>query len=235
LILLAVETSGAQASIALQVDGQSSEMRLLDSTGRRHTQTLVSEVDRMLRQRSLQPQEVDVVAVSIGPGSFTGLRVGLVFAKTFAWINHASLVAVSTLRAIVEQAPVEYSRLTAVVDAQRGELFAADFTRDSENLFLPCSHDIRYDIRIVMPEQLAADRFITGPGVDTLKLDRYPELQLLPAEYRQPNAAAVACVGAELFAAGTLSDPSSLEPVYVRRSYAEEKKPPALQNRDRHP
>ncbi|MFN5976898.1 MAG: tRNA (adenosine(37)-N6)-threonylcarbamoyltransferase complex dimerization subunit type 1 TsaB, partial [Planctomyces sp.] len=83
-MLLAVETSGMTGSLALSADGQLLSERVLESEGRRHAQTLVSEVGLLLSGQGLTVGDLSAVAVSIGPGSFTGLRVGLVFAKTLA-------------------------------------------------------------------------------------------------------------------------------------------------------
>ena len=83
--ILAIETSGFEGSIALSENSDVLAQRELARAGRRHAQTLVLEVAELLESHSLQPDQIDVVAVSHGPGSFTGLRVGVVFAKTFAW------------------------------------------------------------------------------------------------------------------------------------------------------
>ena len=92
-MLLAIETSGMQGSIAI-FDGRTLQFeRILGASGARHAQTLPAEVADVLARCNLQPRSIRSVAVSIGPGSFTGLRIGLTFAKTFAWLNDARLVA----------------------------------------------------------------------------------------------------------------------------------------------
>ena len=123
-MLLAVETSGTQGSVAI-FDGETLRFeRILGATGTRHAQTLPAEVADALAKCDLQPRDIRSVAVSIGPGSFTGLRIGLTFAKTFAWLNDARLVAVDTLRAIAQQVPSDIEYVTVIVDAQRTEFFA---------------------------------------------------------------------------------------------------------------
>ncbi|HUQ68608.1 MAG TPA: tRNA (adenosine(37)-N6)-threonylcarbamoyltransferase complex dimerization subunit type 1 TsaB, partial [Planctomycetaceae bacterium] len=82
--ILSLETSGLTGSIALDRDGVV-EQRELATAGRRHAQTLVAEMRDLLHAHGLRPADVNAVAVSIGPGSFTGLRVGVVCAKTFAY------------------------------------------------------------------------------------------------------------------------------------------------------
>lgn len=220
MILLAVETSGAAASVALARDGTVCRERVLSSTGQRHAQALVQDVRDLLRDAEVQAAEVDVVAVSLGPGSFTGLRVGIVFAKTFAWINHARLVAVDTLEAIAHRAPAEFPLVTATIDAQRSEVFAADFLYDAD---AGCRRRIS-ETRIIPVAQLCTDGVLTGPAVDRYCDLLPPELTPVAAELRNPNAAAVAEIAAESARQNAWNDPDTLEPTYIRRSYAEEKR-----------
>jgi tRNA threonylcarbamoyl adenosine modification protein YeaZ len=101
--ILAVDTSGFEGSVAISEDRHVLNQRCLNAEGRRHAQMLVLEVGELLKSQRLKPADIDIVAVSIGPGSFTGLRVGVVFAKTFAWANNAKLVAVDTLQAVAQR------------------------------------------------------------------------------------------------------------------------------------
>lgn len=216
--LLAIETSGAPGSIALRLsDGQVVE-RQLQTTGRRHAQTLIADVEELLRDQRLRPGDVQVVAVSIGPGSFTGLRVGLVFARIFAWINHASLVAVDTLQAIAQQAPPSWPLVTSVVDAQRGEVFAADYRWNSETGL----RESVSSVRIATPEQLPPDIPLCGPALTKLGPGLSGERILAPPDCWLPSAGTIARLGEALHARGVDSAAANPEPVYIRRSYAEE-------------
>jgi tRNA threonylcarbamoyladenosine biosynthesis protein TsaB len=167
-MLLAVETSGSLGSIAVVDGSKLLAERILAAGGVRHAQSLVTEVDKLLRELTLKPTDIRSVAVSIGPGSFTGLRVGLVFAKTFAWLNQSHLVAVDTLRAIAQQAPDEETLVTALVDAQRGEMFAGTYRLD------PVSgcRQLMNPIRVTSQDALPKDHILTGPGLSKLR----PEL-----------------------------------------------------------
>ena len=78
MLILGIETSGRQATVALLKEGQSLMIRQLEQTSRRHAQSLVAEIDVLLRKFGLEAADITAVAVSIGPGSFTGLRVGVV-------------------------------------------------------------------------------------------------------------------------------------------------------------
>lgn len=222
-MLLAVETSSSIGSIALVSDGVLIAERQLGVAGPRHAQTLVPELDRLLKELSLKADVIDAVAVSIGPGSFTGLRVGLVFAKTLAWLNNAPLIAVDTLQAIAQQAPDTEQIVTAVCDAQRGELFAASYVLD-EATGLRCRLN---DIHVAQVSDLTP-RLVIGPLPSKLRHRVVAEFPMCPEADGMPKASTIARIGTDMLRRSEFSKSETLEPVYVRVSYAEEKRPAAV-------
>ena len=219
-MLLAVETSGSLGSIAVTDGSNLLAERVLAGGGVRHAQSLVTEVDNLLRELTLKPTDIRSVAVSIGPGSFTGLRVGLVFAKTFAWLNQSHLVAVDTLRAIAQQAPDEEILVTALVDAQRGEMFAGTYQLDTVS---GCRQLIDR-IHVTGQNALPQDHILTGPGLAKLRPELAINRRLLDEFSWQPRASTIARLGTDMVSRKEFSTPETLEPVYVRLSYAEEKR-----------
>lgn len=220
-MLLAVETSGTQGSIALFDEGCTLLFdRILSGSGVRHAQTLPAEVAEALAANSLQPRDIRSVAVSIGPGSFTGLRVGLTFAKTFAWLNDARLVAVDTLRAIAQQVPSEIEDVTVIVDAQRTEFFAATY-RWNAQLRL---REARDAVRLARIDELPAGFPIVGPACHKLAAAAPGRFSLLDQSLWTPHAVCIGRIGCYMLAQQQLSDLDSIEPVYIRLSYAEEKR-----------
>lgn len=226
-VILAVETSGHEGDLAIQRgDGQIFQRRI-GIDGRRHAQTLVSEVRALLSTAALCPSDVDLVAVSNGPGSFTGLRVGVVFAKTFAWANDARLVAVDTLQAVACGASTSADRVTSIIDAQRSELFVNRYSAvDKEGLRWPLD-----DLSIVGVQELAS-RFheehhgiLSGPAMNKFEEPLADCLQSDPGTWI-PRAYWVLKIGENLAAKQHFAVVAALEPVYVRRSYAEEKAVP---------
>lgn len=222
MLTLAIETSGRAGDVALLREGACLEQRGLQQAGRRHAQTLVAEIDELLRTHGAAPQDVSLVAVSIGPGSFTGLRVGVVCAKTFAWATEAALVAVDTFACIAENAPGDVEQLSVIGDAQRGDLYLGEYTRDGSGAFARAG-----PIRIIPAEDWCRSRsaadVVTGPGVEPYSDLLEGRCRLLPAEFREPRAATVARLGERMLAANDMADPFALEPFYLRKSAAEEK------------
>lgn len=219
-MMLAVETSGLRGSVAVCREREVVAERCLTGEGQRHAQALVSEADQMLRSCAIRPQQISIVAVSIGPGSFTGLRVGLVFAKTLAWLNQAQLVAVDTLRAIAQQADPAITEITVISDAQRGEYFSARYRWEPESRCRIASTDIS----LKMPEEIPSEYPVTGPGLFKCGLQLQSSHRLTEESLWLPSASSIGCIGFEMSLRGQFSAPEALEPVYVRASYAEEKR-----------
>jgi tRNA threonylcarbamoyladenosine biosynthesis protein TsaB len=131
--VLAIECATPQQSVALvegdRVVAESSYLAEGPRGGR-----LMPAVDAVMRKAGWVPREIDVVAVSVGPGSFTGVRVGVATAKGLALGTGARLVGVSTLEALAEGYPVPNVVVCALLDAYRGEVYAALFRRPGERL-----------------------------------------------------------------------------------------------------
>lgn len=229
LLTLGVETSGMIGAVALRRAGQTVDSVSLQQSGRRHAQTLVAEVDAMLRRAGISSQQLDVIAVSIGPGSFTGLRVGIVFAKTLAYATGCRLAAVDTFRAIAAARPADVSEVFVVSDAQRGELFVGRYSAQGSTSGPVRLADIAIESTSSFCErlqELTASRpnvAITGPSAETLQTALSPSVRVLASELQQPRAEFIAALGEQQALAGELSDPWLLEPFYLRRSAAEEK------------
>ncbi|MEZ6122292.1 MAG: tRNA (adenosine(37)-N6)-threonylcarbamoyltransferase complex dimerization subunit type 1 TsaB [Planctomycetaceae bacterium] len=225
--ILAVETSGLSGSVAIAENGHVLQQRVLCAEGRRHAQTLVSEAREVLNSHRLRPSDIDAVAVSIGPGSFTGLRVGVVFAKTFAWANQARLIAIDTLQAAAQQCDSAIPFVTVISDAQRGEVFVNRYRcRSAEDIRMPVG-----EILILNVDELATvaqgtdPEVVTGPGLEKF-VDRFPPpWQPAPQTDWTPRAATIAVLGTHAAHEQRFADPETLEPLYLRRSYAEEKRP----------
>jgi tRNA threonylcarbamoyladenosine biosynthesis protein TsaB len=222
MLTLGIETSGRTGSVALDRDGECVATRELESAGRRHAQTLVAEIDIMLKGLGLRWHACDAVAVSIGPGSFTGLRVGVVCAKTMAWATGGRLAAVDTFEAIAAASPDDVAAIDVISDAQRGEIYAGHFSRDENGHFRRIG-----EISIENAEQWCGSRapgtVIGSPDVERIAMLFPDGCRLLPAGYGNPSATTVARLGSRQIAQGQFADPWRLEPFYLRKSAAEEK------------
>ena len=219
--ILALETTEKIGSVAAVCDGNLlSELEL--SRRQRSAQSLAPALQTLLQQVGWRPVDVDLVAVTSGPGSFTGLRVGVTTAKVFAFAAEAEVLGVDTLETVAAAAPKEVLALSAAIDAQRGEIVVRSFAQDTEGWFRPTG-----PMELVAVDQwlgdLAAGATITGPVLRRL-VGRVPDHVTVPdPKYWLPKAANVARLAERDYAAGRRDDLWSLAPHYSRRSAAEEK------------
>ncbi len=226
MIVIGIETSGLSGSVALNRNGQCLESRSLDQVGRRHAQTLVLELQRLLAGQHLTPRDVKAVAVSRGPGSFTGLRVGLVCAKTFAYATGCQFVAVDTFAAVAMNCPSDAGDVWVVEDAQRGDLFAGRYHVREDGGWEQAS-----PIEVVCAEtwlpMRTADETITGRGLLRCDLSLTQARCLTGDDVIRPTASAVASRGERMLmdrqsAADVDFDFWKAVPFYIRQSAAEE-------------
>lgn len=223
--ILSIETSGRHGSIAV-MEGTDDSVKLLREallTGPQRTaQTLAPRLRDLLAAAGWKANQVELVAVVAGPGSFTGLRIGVTTAKTLAYAVGAEVVGVDTLTVLAAQAPTDGRPLWTVVDAQRQELFAAKFTHVPG----PVPETARETHIVSVADWLAglaAGDLVTGPALQTLH-DRLPDgVQALAEECWQPTAGGAGRLAWSLYQQGHRDDLWELGPQYHRLSAAEEK------------
>jgi tRNA threonylcarbamoyladenosine biosynthesis protein TsaB len=224
--ILAIESSGRHSSVAT-LWGDADGVRLMRQTlltgDERTAQVLAPTIQQLLTAAEWSPKSVELVAVTVGPGSFTGLRIGVTTAKAFAYAVGAEVVGVNTLDALAVQPPPSLSPLWAVLDAQRQELFAAKFiVREHFNI------RTERETSIIPQDQWLAsletgDR-VTGPALKRLASRLPAGVIALPEPSWQPTATAVGQVAWKKYQAGHRDDVWRLSPNYYRPSAAEEKR-----------
>lgn len=220
LRILALETSTLDASVAA-LEGDCVLGQTLLDRQRRTAQVFAPAIDQQLRSVGWRPQDVQLVAVTQGPGSFTGLRVGVTAAKTLAYAVGAEVFAVPTLKVIAWQTPDTVQRICAVLDAQRQQLFSADFQREGQ-LLAEVSGTRIVDIAAWLAG-LTPGVAVTGPGLARLQ-ERLPgHVAVVDAACWTPRAATVGRVAHLEYQSGRRHDLWTLNPVYYRSSAAEEK------------
>ncbi len=220
--ILALESSAKAASCAILSDGE-----LLASawqaTGLTHSRTLLPMVEDMLKNSELSVQEMDAVAVAAGPGSFTGLRIGIAAVKGLAWAAEKPCIPVSTLEAMAWPLAHLEGNIVCAMDARRQQIYNAVFLAEGGELTR-----LRED-RAVSLEEAAADvgemdgpMTIVGDGAglcfDFLTA-RGVECRLAPVHLRQQSAVGVAM--AAWRRRGENLSAQELTPVYLRLSQAE--------------
>jgi tRNA threonylcarbamoyladenosine biosynthesis protein TsaB len=221
-LVLGIETSGPVGSVALCRGTECLSEVCLEEAPRRHAQTLVSQIGALLSQAGHTVRDLGAIAVSVGPGSFTGLRVGVVCAKTVAYATGCRLAAVDTLRTIAANSPAEVDRVHVIADALRGDAYVATY-RLSGGIW-----NAEHPPTIAAARQWLAERtpgeVISGPGLGSYAQFVPRHCRQLPAETWTPRAQLIARLGGEQLERGDTADCATLVPFYLRRSAAEERK-----------
>ena len=234
--LLALDTSTTRAALAVvPADGQGRAVEVASpDPAARHGRSLVPAVRDLLARAGLAPADLGGLVVGLGPGSYTGLRIGLTAAKTLAYALGKPLAGFDGLDVIARNAPSDALCVHVIGDAQRGDLYLAEFRRER-----PLDPLLRLEpTRVVALDRWAAElppgAFVLGPALTVPRL-----AAILPSHARAPddpeahwpNPRHLVVVAREVWRSGRRDDPWFLEPVYLRRSAAEEQwdrhKPPS--------
>lgn len=223
MIILGIESATGEAGCAIGgVEGVLASFRA--ARGRRHAETLAPGIDFVRRQAGVEMRDVSVVAVDIGPGLFTGLRVGIATAKAVAQALRVPMIGLPSLDLLAF--PVRYTRrlIVPVIDARRGEVFSAFYRH------VPGGVQRLSDYRVGTPADLAADllarreeALLIGDGAL-----RYAELfddddgvEIGSVAHANPSADALVELAHPRAIREEFVQPAEVQPLYLRRSDAE--------------
>ncbi len=220
LKVLAIETSSRAGSLALAVGG---ELVAVEEFQRnlRHVAELLPAMKRATQRLGWRAEDLEEVYVSAGPGSFTGLRIGITVAKTLAMACQVRLVAVSSLEVIAANAPTQAANVAVVLDAKRGQVFAARFQRQNGQLLTTSKACLTDPAEFIAqgPKPL----LLLGEGVkyhrDALKAEG---VEFAAQSLWCPKAQAVCKIGWAMGRNDEFADPTSLVPIYLRAPEAQE-------------
>ena len=196
-MILAFETSAKAASVALLENG-----KLLgesyQNTGLTHSQTLLQMAEDLLKTCGKSPADVSAVAVAAGPGSFTGVRIGVAAAKGFAWGAEIPCVGVSTLEAMAESLGVWQGIVVPTMDARRSQTYTAIFRAEGGKLTqLEEDQAISYEELGEKIKNCEKPIFLVGDGAEicyNMLQETAPGLVLPPEHRRHQRATGVALV-----------------------------------------
>jgi tRNA threonylcarbamoyladenosine biosynthesis protein TsaB len=216
--LLAVETSTLAGGVALLDGDRVRGEYVLDVTAT-HSERLLPAIDRLMADAGWTPADLEGLAVAVGPGSFTGLRIGLGAVKGLALALGIPVAGVPTLDALAAALPFAGLPVCPVVDARKGEVYACRYRWDGEGWRR------EWEYLALAPEALAAR--LDSPTIllgDGAGLVRSPHARLAPPHRRLPSPAAVGVLGRTRLLAGEAIAPADLLPIYLRPSEAELKR-----------
>ncbi|MFZ3090404.1 MAG: tRNA (adenosine(37)-N6)-threonylcarbamoyltransferase complex dimerization subunit type 1 TsaB [Nitrospirota bacterium] len=231
--VLGIDTATMMGSIGL-IDDEGAIAEYSLNIRATHSERLMPAIDRLLKDSGIMPKDIDGFAVSIGPGSFTGLRIGLATVKGFAMGCNKPVAAVSTLEALAFNLAYAEYLICPILDARRNEVYSALFKSDGKGGMKRLVQDMAIDMQTFLREY-DEDIIFLGDAVDIYReriLDILKDrAHFAPKNRNMPSGVSVAELGLKKIRDGKAVDPSGLAPFYIRRPEAEvnlEKKKTAL-------
>ena len=218
--VLLLETSGSSGIVALGFGSNIVSHRVLE-IAKRHVSDMAPAIAEMLKECGWEAKNLDAIATGIGPGSYTGLRIGLMSARTLAMMTGARLLGISTFEILAQHClEVGHAKVEIIADAQQDKIYAQRFENNNSQLVSAS------ELKIVSTAEWIANRDISfaiaGPGL--------PKVQPLLSDSQGMVVEQSGNINKESFLALALKklfshhsdDPLSLQPLYLRRSSAEE-------------
>ena len=220
---LAIETSGGIGGIAAWADGRVLAEQTF-SQPMNHAQELFPAVEALARRVGWEPRTPELIAVSIGPGSYTGLRVGIASAKMLSYASDVPLIGVPTFDVLIRNVPASCGVAAPVMDAKRAQVYVAFYQwadgewREEQGLSVDA------------PEA-AAQHLPRGTTVFGTGAEKRPQLFTAAGmlvshdpELARAKPRTVAEIGHALYVSGHRTDREALVPIYLRKPEAEEKR-----------
>jgi len=222
MYILGIETSTKTGSVAIvSEEGVIAQYSLnIEVT---HSERLMATVDRVLSDTGFTMADMDGYAVAIGPGSFTGLRIGLSAVKGLALVTGKPVAAVPTLKALAWNLPHAAYPVCPMLDARKNEVYAATYRFEGSALVHGMAEAVLSLSRL--SERLSAKTLFTGEASHLFRkniVELFGDRALFaPLSAILPSAASVAEIGLDMIKNGKQADPDNLTPMYIRRPEAE--------------
>jgi tRNA threonylcarbamoyladenosine biosynthesis protein TsaB len=219
MICLGIDTSQKRAAVALTREGKTMASRASEGS-KTHSETLLVIINDALGEAGISIQDVGLIAVGLGPGAWTGLRMGVTTAKSLAYALSIPIVGIGSLEAIAAGSAHEKGRLAVVIDARRGEVYGAIFEADGAGNVTG-----RGTIFTVSPERIESfipgDCTLVGGGTELVPEQILHDRRVLPREYGDVDASVVCRLGVARFGRQGGDEPAIIAPIYVRKSDVE--------------
>lgn len=220
--ILALDTSSSVATIALS-KGENLVAEIIFDYQKNHSATLMPMIEEALEKTDMDLEQVDIIAITSGPGSFTGLRIGMATAKTLAQVKNLKLFTIDTLKALAFNLPFAKGKIVPILDAQRGCVYTSMYRWENSNLIQEKEVEI-LDIKKLLENLKNEDEVIlVGEAVNLYKkeIQQYKNILLAPIGNRASRASGIINAVNELYEKDFDYDYKKSEILYIRKSQAE--------------
>lgn len=222
--IFAVDTSAKSASVALVENGEIKGEYFIN-TMLTHSETLMPMVDLLFKSVRFEPKDIDFFAVNCGPGSFTGLRIGIAAVKGMAFAMNKPCVAVSTLESMAYNLSLENSVICAVMDARCSQVYNALFNVENGEITRICE-DRALQIDELMSElkNIKQKIILVGDGAklcyEKMSLE-FENIEIAPENVRYQKASSTAFAAEKYVQSGEIVTCAQLMPTYLRLPQAQ--------------
>jgi len=224
MIVLGIDSSTQVNTIALLQDGQLLCETVLN-THKNHSQRLMPMIDMLLKEAELGIENVDGVAVSSGPGSFTGLRIGMATGKALAWSQNKPVVGISSLDGIALNAQGATGTICPILNARRNQVYTAIYKISKGELERISDYMAIEPIELIKQLQDHKQVTLLGDGIEefaSIFIENLGDKLVIPSSSnRLPRASHIAYLGWKRLLKGDEDDIINLAPLYVRKADAE--------------
>lgn len=228
MLILSIDAATPVAGVAL-ADDKTTYYEVLANTGYKHSKILLDMIDVSFRHTGYSLSDVDAIAVTTGPGSFTGLRIGLATAKGLALAENKSLIGIPTLDAVAHNVGWVSGLICPILNARKGEVYTSFYYGGESPLrrlteYLALSPDDLVERACQFMDQLGCHTVtFLGDGVSEYRaqLNDLGAALVSSPEYWLPRVATIGNLAAKRWLAGQVDDVFSLSPTYIRKSEAE--------------
>ena len=226
MIILGIETATQICGVAVTDDANLlGEYRL--NLKNVHAERLVGAIKKLLDDLELVPHDLHGIAVSIGPGSFTGLRIGLSVAKGMAYALDLPLISIPTLEALAWQCPCDNGLVYAILRARSNYVYTAKYHKKESLVSL--QDEITINRIDELQKQIKTGSFLIGETKEFINESiQNLKIQIIPEPYSLPSGLSIAILGTERFNRGETADIYATEPLYVQEFIAQ--KPKKIKN-----
>ena len=228
MLILSVDSSASPASVCLSEDGKIIADYYLN-TGFTHSQTLMAMVESALKISGVSVNDIDLFAVNNGPGSFTGVRIGVSAVKGMAYAADKPCVGVSTLESMAYNFLGNHAAVCACMDARRSQVYNALFGVEGKEIArLYDDEAVSIDDLLIRIGLNLGETILVGDGAELVyektknnKTGSFENIVLAPEHLRYQRASSTAAAALEKYKRGEIVSPAALMPTYLRLSQAE--------------
>lgn len=230
MITLAIDSTAKAASAALLSDN-TVIAEYTQNTGHTHSETMLPMAEAVMKAAGVTPDAIDLFAISAGPGSFTGVRIGISLIKGLCFGKNKPIAALSSMDTLARNLEGFRGIVCPVMDARRNQVYTAIFKdgeRITEDMLIPCS-----ELKEMLSEY-DCPIYFTGDGYDLArKLIDLPAIKDTPVRLRLQNAVSVALEGIKCYNENkNIFTDTEVMPIYLRASQAERERLERIQNNE---